>query len=354
MRYPLSGLAAALLAAVALVSSSRAVEPAEAPRSYDRANAVVRAVRKTKAAVVTVRVPRPGGGKDLIGTGVFVDERGYLVTNRHVVGANRKVIVTLHDGTDLFAEVVAAEARCDLAVLRVRTKRVLTALRLGPHDDLMVGEDVIAIGHPFGYGYTVTKGNVSALGRVITMPDGESLRGLIQHSASINPGNSGGPLLNINGELIGINVALREGAQGIAFALNTGTVEDLLSRHLNAQRVAGVDHGLRCTEKVIAETGDRQRVVVADVARAAAPLRPGDVIRAVGALRVANVFDVERALWDKRPGQTVELRVVRAGRELTVTLTLRAGRDEPIAALRVPPMPDAAVTVRGAGDGGAR
>lgn len=328
MRHPVSALAVALLTAAAFVPSSRAQEFAEPPRSYDRRNAVVQAVRKTKAAVVTVRVPRPGGGKDLIGTGVIIDERGYLLTNRHVVGASRRVKVTLHDGTDLLAEVVAAEARCDLAVLRVRTSRRLTALRLGPHDDLMVGEDIIAIGHPFGYSYTVTKGNISALGRVITMPDGEALSGLIQHSASINPGNSGGPLLNINGELIGINVALREGAQGIAFALNTGTVEALLSRHLNAQRVAGVDHGLRCTGQVVAETGDRQRVVITDATRAAAPLQRGDVIRAVGTRTVANAFDVERALWDKRPGQHVELHVVRGGRELTVTLTLRAGAGE--------------------------
>ena len=104
----------------------------------------------------------------------------------------------------------------------------------------MVGETVIAIGHPFGYTNTVSTGIISALGREITMPEGEVLGNLIQTNASINPGNSGGPLLNINGELIGINVALREGAQGIAFALNADTVQQVLSKHLERQQgVAG-------------------------------------------------------------------------------------------------------------------
>src|SRR5205814_1119156 len=126
--------------------------------------------------------------------------------------------------------------------------------------DLMVGETVIAIGHPYGYQNTVTTGIVSALGREITMPNGETLTNLIQTSASINPGNSGGPLLNINGQLIGINVALRDGAQGIAFALNAETVKEVLRQRLSASRLSGVTTGLRCTEFVQLEGLDRQHV----------------------------------------------------------------------------------------------
>src|SRR5205085_2088984 len=124
--------------------------------------------------------------------------------------------------------------RWDLAVLRIRSNKKLAALPLAPVDDLMVGETVIAVGHPFGYTNTVSVGIVSALGREITMPTGDVLNGLIQTNASINPGNSGGPLLNVNGEFIGVNVALREGAQGIAFAINTGTVKSFLRQHLSA------------------------------------------------------------------------------------------------------------------------
>ena len=179
---------------------------------------------------------------------------------------------------------------------------------------------MIAIGHPYGYSNTVSKGIVGALGRKIELPTGVVLKGLIQHSAPINPGNSGGPLVNINGEFIGINTALRDGAQNIAFAISTETVKRLLSDKLSALKVAGVSHGIQVEEKVVAETGDRQQVIVAG--SQAAVLKHGDVIRCVGNLSVRNRFDLERALWDSRPGQQVEVQVLRDGQEVNVTLTL--------------------------------
>jgi serine protease Do len=242
MRYTPSRLAA-LTAALLLVSSARAEEsalPAVAKNSL-RYNPIVKAVLKTKASVVTIRVPRPGGGKDLIGTGVIFDERGFIITNNHVVAKQSHVNVRLNDGTELSGEVRVVEPRWDLAVVQIVTKRPLQALAFASVGDLMVGETVIAVGHPFGYQNTVSQGIVSALGRDITMPSGDTITGLIQTDASINPGNSGGPLLNIDGELIGINVALREGAQGIAFAINAGTVQTVLSKHMRAQRVAGAE-----------------------------------------------------------------------------------------------------------------
>ncbi|HEX3314431.1 MAG TPA: trypsin-like peptidase domain-containing protein, partial [Gemmataceae bacterium] len=190
----------------------------------ERKNAIVDAVKKTKDAIVTIKTIRSSGAKEVSGTGVVVDERGLIITNKHVVGTNRNVYVFLNDNTEIVGDVLMADAKFDLAVVRVKAGKALHALRLAPTSDLMVGEDVIAIGHPYGYVNTVSRGIVSALGREITLPSGHMLTGLIQTDASINPGNSGGPLLNINGELIGINVALREGAQGIAFAINTTTV----------------------------------------------------------------------------------------------------------------------------------
>ncbi len=192
----------------------------------------------------------------------------------------------------------------------------------------MVGEQVIAVGHPFGYLNTVSTGIVSALDREVTMPTGDVLQGLIQTDASINPGNSGGPLLNINGELIGVNVALREGAQGIAFAINADAVKLMLSRHLSALKVGGIYHGLKCDEKIIGETGSRQKVIVAAVDKeapaAGAGLKTGDEIVMVANRPVANRFDVERALWDKRPGEKVAVQVRREGHPLEVTMTLAA------------------------------
>jgi serine protease Do len=308
------------LAAV-LLAAALAVDMAKADPPYSRRSPIVEAVQKTRQSIVTIRVPR-ARSRDMVGTGVIVDERGFVVTNRHVVGGANSVSLRLADGSELTGEVVVDETAQDLAVLRLKTSKKLPALALAPTSDLMVGETVIAIGHPFGYTNTVSTGIISALGREIAMPTGDVLGGLIQTDASINPGNSGGPLLNINGELIGINVALREGAQGIAFAINAATVKQVLQKHLSALRVAGVSHGLNMQEKVLAETGSRQRVVVANETNS---LRKGDEIITVGDRSVANTFDVERALWDAKPGQKVALKVVRGGHEMTVQLTLQSG-----------------------------
>lgn len=299
--------------------------------SPSRRTPIVEAVAKTRPGIVSVKVEKRGswGRKESTGTGVVVDDRGYLVTNRHVIASAVSVHVTFLDGTELAAGVVAEEPACDLAVLKVKPGKPLTVLPLGPGSDLLVGETVIAIGHPFGYQFTVSTGIISALGREITMPTGEVLTNLIQTNASINPGNSGGPLLNIDGEVIGLNVALREGAQGIAFAINADTVKQVLSKHLSAVKVAGVGHGLSCGENVAAEGVQRQRVVVENVAgrtpASEAGLRKGDEILRVADRPVANRFDVERALWDSKPGDQIALTVVRGGREMQVALTLCQG-----------------------------
>jgi serine protease Do len=219
--------------------------------------------------------------------------------------------------------VVVADANLDLAVVRINHKKSLHALGLlADKDDLLLAEKVIAIGSPYGYEGTVSVGIISALNREVYMPNDVLMKGLIQHNAAINPGNSGGPLVNVNGEVIGVNVAMRDGAQNIAFAINAGIVKDFLNKNLNAKRVAGVEHGIACTEKIVAEVGDRQRVVVKNAADD--HIKAGDEIRMVGALKVGNTFDVERALWHKKPGEQVEVKLVRQGKEVAVMLTLAA------------------------------
>jgi serine protease Do len=303
---------------------------ATAKRANDlRRNATVWAVQKVKPSVVAVEVKqRQGGGRtrDGVGTGLIVDERGYLVTSCHVVAGNDRVTVRLVDGTNIPGDVIYASPTTDLAIVRVQTDRKLVAQPLGTAADLDEGEDVIAVGHPLGYSYTVSKGIVSALDRDVEMPNtGHTLTGLIQTDAAINPGNSGGPLLNINGEVVGIDVAYNQEAQNIAFAISSETVKCVLSTELSALKIAGVLHGLSCKEEV---RGARRepRVVIAGVdprvAAAGAGVRSGDVLLAVGRVPVVSRFDVERALWDARPGGRVNVRVLRGGRELTVTLPL--------------------------------
>jgi serine protease Do len=327
--------AAALLAALALVGRA----PASDKQERDlRRNATVRAVQKVKQSVVAVKVKQMLGGgrsKDAVGTGLIVDERGYIITNCHVVASNPRVTVRLVDGTDLPGEVIYSSAATDLAIVRVRTERRLVAQPLVPAADLEEGEDVIAVGHPLGYSYTVSKGIVSALNREIEMPTGYTLTGLIQTDAAINPGNSGGPLLNINGGVVGINVAYNQEAQGIAFAISSEAVKRVLNTQLSALKVSGVLHGLSCKDEVQGERREPHVVVAGvdpQVAAAGAEVRSGDVILAVGRVPVVNRFDVERALWDRRPGERVTVRVLRGGRELSVSLPL-AGAGGDVAAL---------------------
>ena len=210
-----------------------------------RTTAVVEAVKKTVAGVVAIRVPRQGQ-KDMIGAGIIVDESGLILTNRHVTGGKKQLKIRLHDGTELTGEVALTDPDLDLALLQINTTKKLTVLHLGPTDDLMVGETVLAIGSPFGYEATVSRGIISALNREITMPNDVVMTGLIQHDASINPGNSGGPLININAEVIGVNIAMRDGAQNIAFTINARTVQGFLTRY--SRHRSGVQHGVKFEE----------------------------------------------------------------------------------------------------------
>ena len=330
MEKRIRGTAGAVLVAFVMLFAAGS----EANAQFSRRNPFVEAVEKTRPSIVTVKVEKRGnwGKKDVIGTGVIVDGRGYLITNSHVVNGSERIVVVFHDNTELTATLFAEDVNHDLAILQVKPTKKLVALPFGPSSDLMVGETVVAVGHPYGYTNTVSPGIVSQLHREVAMPSGATLKELIQTNACINPGNSGGPLMNINGELIGINVALREGAQGIAFALNADMVQQVLAEHLSAAKVAKLKHGLVCKEKVVAEEGDnRQQVMIEQVAEktpaAAAGLKRGDVLVKVDGRSVTNRFDVERALWDHKAGEKIDAVVIRQGNEMQLSLTLGTASD---------------------------
>ncbi|MFH1034547.1 MAG: trypsin-like peptidase domain-containing protein, partial [Pseudomonadota bacterium] len=167
-----------------------------------------------------------------LGSGFILDgKRGLIVTNGHVVSSASEITVQLADKRVFPAQVVGADPQSDLAVLRITSKGPLPQLNLGDSEQIMIGEEVIAIGNPFGLSHTVTVGVVSALGRQVRTARDQWMRDLIQIDASINPGNSGGPLLNADGEVIGINTAIFQQAQGIGFAIPVNrvrrVVEDL-------------------------------------------------------------------------------------------------------------------------------
>src|SRR5262249_34570209 len=161
--------------------------------------------------------PRASTAQSL-GTGVIITKDGFVLTNEHVLAGATQTRVTLSDGRQFDAELVGGDPASDLAVVRVKTGEPLPTPKLGDSDDVMIGESVIAIGNPFGLNSTVTTGVLSAVNRSIR-GDGREYHGFLQTDASINPGNSGGPLLNMDGEVIGITTAILGNAQGIGFAI---------------------------------------------------------------------------------------------------------------------------------------
>ena len=228
----------------ALAFGLAAATPATAGAG-SRRSPVVEAVRRSQPSVVSIssekkassnsrwpftteenQRPRVSG----MGTGVIIDGRGYILTNQHVVDKVQGIEVHLLDGSSYPAQVLQQDVAMDLAILKVEAGKPLPAVAVGSSADLEVGEEVITIGNAFGYENTVSVGIVSALNRNVTLSDEQVYRNLIQTDACINPGNSGGPLINIDGELVGINVAVRAGAQGIGFALPIDEVKRVARR----------------------------------------------------------------------------------------------------------------------------
>jgi len=303
--------------------------------SKQRLSPVVLAVRQARPAVVSIRgqktatnaaaavsgtdTPRQVNG---MGTGTIVDERGYILTNYHVVADVRRIEVTLDDGRCYTADLIAYDAAADLAIIKIPAPQPLPVIRFGTSTDLMEGESVIALGNAFGYEQTVTRGIISALGRDVQVNDEQSYEDLIQTDASINPGNSGGPLLNIDGEMIGVNVAVRAGAQGIGFAIPIDHALAVAARLLSVQRLRGRWHGL-VTQPGREFDGPLQVAKVESASPAEElGIKPGDEILRVGTLPVARPLDLERALLDRAVGEAVPVEIRRDGQTVTVELTL--------------------------------
>ena len=322
------GLAALVLAASPAIGRA-AVKRSPVVDAVKRAQRSVVSISSEKKAASNSRWPYSAeeGQRPRVsgmGTGVILDGRGYILTNQHVVDKVKGIEVHLLDGTSLPGQVLQQDVARDLAVVKVNPKELLTAVAVGSSADLSVGEEVITIGNAFGYENTVSVGIVSALGRNVTLSDEQVYRNLIQTDACINPGNSGGPLINLDGELVGINVAVRAGAQGIGFALPIDDVKLVATEMLSTRLLKGTWHGLTAGD-VRGEAG--RFVLVSEVAPGspaeAAGVRPGDQLVKVGELGVSNSLDIERALLDSRPGQKSAVVVRRDGQEQSLALAMQ-------------------------------
>jgi serine protease Do len=343
-RFALAAIALILGAHLPLVAIDGALAHEITP---ERMTPVVLAVRQARTAVVSIRgqktVLEPSSGGDSstaaetprqvngMGTGTIIDERGYILTNFHVVSDVRRIEVTLDDGRSFVGDAVAYDAAADLAIVKIPAAKPLSTIHIGTSSDLMVGESVIALGNAFGYEQTVTRGIISALGRDVQVSDTQSYDDLIQTDASINPGNSGGPLLNIDGEMIGVNVAVRAGAQGIGFAIPIDNALQVASRLLNVERLQGRSHGL-VTQ---AEKGADGPVRVSKVENASPAeklgIQPGDQIVRVGSRAVTRPIDLERAFLDRPTGELVTVELRRGGQTLNMDLALADAPARPMA-----------------------
>lgn len=292
---------------------------------------IVRAVQQASPSIVNIQgqktvndspAGRPAAQRQVngMGTGVVIDPRGYILTNHHVVDGVKQINVTFADRRSYVAQLIAFDRRTDLAVIKVNTGSTLPVIEIGTSHDLMPAETVIAVGNAFGYENTVTVGIVSALHRNVQVSETQSYDDLIQTDASINPGNSGGPLLNIDGKMIGLNVAVRAGAQGIGFAIPVDSAMDIAASLLSIERLEQKQHGL-----TVRQASDSGKMVVERVApnspAAACGIRPGDELVNVAGIVPERRLDVERALVGLRsPMAPVVVR--RNGTEVAVELAL--------------------------------
>ncbi len=259
-----------------------------------------------------------------VGSGFILHPAGYIVTNAHVIARTVEQKIIFADKREFDAQIVAVDHENDLAVLKIDTPEPLLPIKLGHSGDLMVGETVIAIGNPLGYQNTVTAGVISALDRTLELNENLSFHGLIQTDASINPGNSGGPLLNVLGELIGINTAIRGDAQNIGFAIPVDKLRRVLPDLMDVERRYNIYTGLR----VRWDTPSRVENVVPDSPAEHASIRINDVITHVDDQPIKSGLDLHILLIGKHPGDSIRLRFHRLGRERSTTLTL-AQRSRP-------------------------
>jgi len=325
-----------------------------------RETAVVRAVRKVSPAVVNIssahevrKRTSPFSGFGLnpffdeffrdffdprferrqqytsLGSGVIIDgQKGLILTNSHVIQKSGTIKVMLENELEFEAKIVGADPDSDLAVLKIDSEKPLPAIQMGSSDDLMIGETVIAIGNPFGFSHTVTTGVISAINRSIRT-DERVYNDFIQIDASINPGNSGGPLLNINGELIGINTAIYAKAQGIGFAIPIGKARKIISDLIQYGEVIqawigitaqNMDEKLARYLNVPGKKGILVKSVEPQSPAEKAGLQEGDIILSVGNKKIDSVDDYESVAKSLAAGDTMQTGLFRNGQMETLSV----------------------------------
>jgi putative serine protease PepD len=257
------------------------------------------------------------------GSGFVYDTNGHIVTNDHVVDAGGSITVTFWNGKTYDARVVGTDPSTDLAVIKVNAPAsMLSPLSLGDSDSLQVGDEVVAIGSPLGLPETVTSGIVSALHRQMTAPNNFTINDSIQTDAAINHGNSGGPLLDMAGKVVGVNAQIASdsgGNDGIGFAIPSNTVKTIATQLIGS---GSVQHAYLGVGVEAADNGVAVSEVKPGTPAAEADLQVGDVITAVGGVKVTDSASLQKAVDARKPGNSVTLTYVRNGKTASAQVTL--------------------------------
>ncbi len=306
-----------------------------------RLTPVVRAVRKVAPSVVSISTksvlrsqyspwdelfqqsqPRNNGAlrDQALGSGVIVDPKGYVITNDHVVGRADKITVTLSDGMKYPATLIGSDPENDIAILKIVGSAIFPAATLAQNNDLMLGEPTIALGNPFGLQGSVTTGVLSAVGRSVHLRNKKVFEDFIQTSAVINPGNSGGPLLNILGEVIGINVAIHSRGPGIGFAIPINRVRETVYKILDPRVTRKANLGF-----AVDYTTEKQGIPVSAVSdrgpAATCGLQVGDLILGLNNTSLSNWIDLQTTVASLQVGTPMKLTIQRDGESVTCTLS---------------------------------
>ena len=256
-----------------------------------------------------------------MGTGVIIDPRGYIVTNHHVIDGIRNIKVTTNDNKEYKAVPIAKDPVTDIAIIKINDIKPFSMIRIGCSADILWGEPAYAIGNPYGYPFTVTNGLISGLERDVPVNEKLTYALAIQTSVPINPGNSGGPLLNADGEMIGINAAIRQGTQCIAFAIPIDQVVEVAARLIQQETSRQTYHGIRLkpsvnSEELIVES------VEPDSPAEEAGIQPNDWLLAGNQIEFHRSLDFSRSLLELKNNETLVLSYLRDGEQHKASLQL--------------------------------
>jgi len=297
-------------------------------------------------------IPQQEFKRQSLGSGFIINKDGYIVTNNHVVEGASEIKVILSDKREYDAEIVGRDPKTDLALIKISSPQPLPFAHLGDSDKLRVGEWVMAIGNPFGLGHTVTTGIVSAKGRIIGAGPYDDF---IQTDASINPGNSGGPLINMRGEIIGINTAILAGGQGLGFATPVNLAKPILLQLRDKGSVTRGWLGVQIqsvTPDLAKSLGlsRPQGALVTEVSEGGpakkAGIQRGDIIISFDGKAVEEIAELPRLVANTPVGKEVSLRVLRKGKEQIFQVTVAELKDERAAARSVPAAPEFGMIVQ--------